>query len=39
MFKLALVALACMLALDFVVGQIAAHYVTTLFKQVLEVLP
>lgn len=39
MFKLAFVALACMLALDFVVGQSAGLLVTHLFKQVLEVLP
>lgn len=39
MFKLAIVALACMLALDYVVGQTAGMFAQHLFKQVLEVLP
>lgn len=37
--KLALIALACMLALDFVVGQTVGGIAQHLFKQVLEVLP
>lgn len=39
MIKLALLALVCTLALDYVVAHTVATYAVTLFKQVLEVLP